>query len=591
MLRFSSLVWLVVVLGIFTQSLGIIQWDTCEGIADHPSITEGNYYNLCIEDEEFVEQAHAWTFIKSQIINSVFEDCAFQNTKEKTTTLTESNWANVVFKNTRFGSFTDEPMTFDQLVMTNVVFDECTFHNTADLNFTKFMFNNVTFLNSRFESDANFELGEMNTVKFENCLFASSASAKTPSGKDAFRIRQVTARDLQIINTTTINPVRIEGAAIANMQVNDSTISEYWCHSDPATDDNKGEVKYYSGFNDTSFQEVKFKGDVHCDLTTFRGLFNGNVTYEGNAYFQNGDILDLYWDEVNMKSGDGEPVTLDFSKTRIKRRVLANTTIMGNANFMGAEIETLFVNNFIAAKPKFDDTMFKEQEFIDGHCCSRVCVNLKCMCNVTEPSGVCPKGGRDVNVSAPQGCFPGIAQVSRHDGMVMTMAELEIAEKIAVGKGEHSDVFFFGHRDPDVESDYIAISHTGSDTPLRMSPGHYLYVDGKLATARSVHSGQRLRDARGNDVLNVIGVKVERHAGVYAPTTMHGDLVVDGVTVSSYTDALHPGLAHKLLHPLRLLYRYGLDSVVSRFTLLHRRSFEHVPRALGIGRGPQVLGN
>ncbi|CDF37979.1 unnamed protein product [Chondrus crispus] len=317
----------------------------------------------------------------------------------------------------------------------------------------------------------------------------------------------------------------------------------------------------------------------------------GNVTFNRNADFSNSQILDLYWDEVNMESNTKEKLVLDFSNTYINRRVLANTTIVGKADFTDAIFETVYIENFNATQPRFAGAQFREQEFIDGYCCSRVCISLDCMCNVSQPSGECPAGRSNVNVSAPLTCFPADATVSRPDGLVVRMEDLQYADKVAVGDGSHSDVFFFGHRSPHPVSEFVSIHHAGSQTPLRLSPGHYLYVDGKLRTARSVRPGDRLRGADGEYDLFVLNVKRQQLRGLYAPTSVHGDLVVDGVMVSSYTDVMHPGLAHKLLHPLRLLYRYGLDAVVSRVTALHQTSFAHVPRAIGIPHGPQAVDN
>lgn len=41
-------------------------------------------------------------------------------------------------------------------------------------------------------------------------------------------------------------------------------------------------------------------------------------------------------------------------------------------------------------------------------------------------------------------------------------------------------------------------------------------------------------------------------SGKYAPHCTHGDLVVNGVAVSSYTTEVNPSIAHALLAPVRL---------------------------------------
>lgn len=592
MFRVNSIVLKTVVCVLLFVSVSAdILWDTCEGPADHPSITKGNYYNLCILDHKFKNETHAWTFTRSTITNTLFDSCNFQNTDKTTSNFTETNWQDVEFRDCRFGSYTDEPMIFERFEMTNVIFKDCVFHNTANLNFTRFKFNNVTFDGCQFESDTNFELGEINSLTFDDCHFARSASHKAASGDDALRFRQLTLRDMLLIDSTVINPIRFEGVSGADIAINDTAFGAFWCHSVPEMKRNVPVIKYRSEFNDTAFQAVSFSDDVTCDETSWMGFFMGNVTFNKNADFSDSEILDLYWDEVDMESNKKDSLLLNFSNTYIKRRVLANTTIIGHADFEGTTFETVYIQNFNASKPSFTDAQFREQEFVDGYCCSKVCVSLKCKCNVSEPSGECPAGKSNVNTSATDGCFPAGATVSRYDGLVVRMEDLALAEKIAIGGGEHSDVFFFGHRSSEQTSEFVSIQHAGSDGPLRISPNHYLYVDGKLRTARSVRPGDRLRGADGEYNLFVLNVKREELRGLYAPTSMHGDLLVDGVVVSSYTDVMHPGLSHKLLHPLRLLYRYGLDSVVSRFTALHERSLAHVPRALGIPQGPQALAN
>lgn len=59
------------------------------------------------------------------------------------------------------------------------------------------------------------------------------------------------------------------------------------------------------------------------------------------------------------------------------------------------------------------------------------------------------------------------------------------------------------------------------------------------------------RESKVTEVAKVWGV------GRYAPHTMGGDIVVNGVLVSTYTTAVHPVLAHVLLAPMRMLHRAG----------------------------------
>ena len=48
--------------------------------------------------------------------------------------------------------------------------------------------------------------------------------------------------------------------------------------------------------------------------------------------------------------------------------------------------------------------------------------------------------------------------------------------------------------------------------------------------------------------------------GLFNPQTKHGDIVVDGVRVSTYTHAVHRNMAHAMLAPFRLARaRLGLS--------------------------------
>jgi hypothetical protein len=86
--------------------------------------------------------------------------------------------------------------------------------------------------------------------------------------------------------------------------------------------------------------------------------------------------------------------------------------------------------------------------------------------------------------------------------------------------------------------------------------GHYLYVNGELQTAGSVKVGDMLTLANG-DKSAVTEVSSQWAPGLYNPHTLTGDIVVDGILTSTYTDAVSPTLAHALLAPLRQMYASG----------------------------------
>ncbi|CAN8075879.1 unnamed protein product [Agarophyton chilense] len=156
-------------------------------------------------------------------------------------------------------------------------------------------------------------------------------------------------------------------------------------------------------------------------------------------------------------------------------------------------------------------------------------------------------------------CFPASSTVLLEDGSHVQLRSLAIGHRVQVRKGLFSHVFFFSHRvqQEHILHDFVRIG-TQHGHSLTLSEGHYLYVDGQMRAARVVSVGDRLQtaDARWTSVVSVERVK---QRGLYAPHTLHGDIVVDGIRVSTYTTAIHPDVAHfVLLTPLRLLYRLGV---------------------------------
>jgi hypothetical protein len=149
-------------------------------------------------------------------------------------------------------------------------------------------------------------------------------------------------------------------------------------------------------------------------------------------------------------------------------------------------------------------------------------------------------------------CFPGDAKVELENGKKTAMADLNVGDHVRVGPSEFSEVYMFTHKDAEVKAKFVKIS-TAAEQSIRLTAGHYLYVNGKLQTARTVKVGDMVSAG------NVTAVSAEWADGLYNPHTMAGDIVVDGVLTSTYTDALMPKLAHALLWPVRMLYNAGVQ--------------------------------
>eukprot|EP00178_Gracilaria_changii_P011678 TRINITY_DN329_c0_g1_i1.p2 TRINITY_DN329_c0_g1~~TRINITY_DN329_c0_g1_i1.p2 ORF type:complete len:471 (+),score=77.61 TRINITY_DN329_c0_g1_i1:4521-5933(+) len=150
-------------------------------------------------------------------------------------------------------------------------------------------------------------------------------------------------------------------------------------------------------------------------------------------------------------------------------------------------------------------------------------------------------------------CFPASATVTTIEGESVRMADLQPGQHVHHDEhGASSPVFFFTHRTAKPELWFYSIS-TASGHAVSMTAKHYLYADGRLTAAHAVQVGQMLRTKAGESA--VTSVKRVRDTGLFAPHSMHGDLLVDGIVVSSYSRTIEPRLAHALLMPLRWLAR------------------------------------
>lgn len=149
------------------------------------------------------------------------------------------------------------------------------------------------------------------------------------------------------------------------------------------------------------------------------------------------------------------------------------------------------------------------------------------------------------------GCFPGDSLVELQDGAMKNMDALEVGDKVRVGPNEFSEVYFFSTSIGNTKTQFVKI-HT-DEAEVTLTASHFLYANGKLVEAKDVKTGDDVILAN-NSKSTVRDVSTSWEVGLYNPHTMHGDIVVDGVLTSTYTNAVHPKLAHALLSPLRTMY-------------------------------------
>ncbi len=148
-------------------------------------------------------------------------------------------------------------------------------------------------------------------------------------------------------------------------------------------------------------------------------------------------------------------------------------------------------------------------------------------------------------------CFPSDAQATLISGRKIALADLQIGDYILVGAdAKYSRVFMFTHRLTSGIYPFIRITLKDGRS-LRLSGGHYT-ADG--IAARDIRVGDMLDGSHVVIVAKVFGT------GLMNPHTENGNIVIDDVRVSTYTETVPIQLAHPLLLVVRMLSRiFGIE--------------------------------
>ena len=149
-------------------------------------------------------------------------------------------------------------------------------------------------------------------------------------------------------------------------------------------------------------------------------------------------------------------------------------------------------------------------------------------------------------------CFPRDVTAQLENGDMVSISSLSVGDCVWVSKTEFSWVFMFTHKMGNVRRSFFKIC-TSKSHMLRLTTGHYLYVNGKLAAAHTVRVGDTLQLASGR-FISVSKVTMKEGYGLYNPQTVHEAIIFNNIRASTYITGVQPRFSHALLTPLRALY-------------------------------------
>ena len=101
---------------------------------------------------------------------------------------------------------------------------------------------------------------------------------------------------------------------------------------------------------------------------------------------------------------------------------------------------------------------------------------------------------------------------------------------------------------------FVRISLNNGNT-LELSHAHYLYVndESNIVPAHLVRAGDFLMGNLGERIL-VMSKRDITKQGLFNPHTVSGDIIVNGIKTTTYTEAVQFSAAHSLLAPIRALF-------------------------------------
>lgn len=219
------------------------------------------------------------------------------------------------------------------------------------------------------------------------------------------------------------------------------------------------------------------------------------------------------------------------------------------------------------------------------------------LCNVTAIADfVCDQCETIAGIGddlLPEGiCFSEVAtvQVLQPDNTesAVQMKDLLVGDQVLTGMNQYQTVYAFGHHNPTRTAKFFQIYNDNSKTPLEITADHMVFLANHKdpVAAAQVQVGDVLHSSMGASKVTKIS-SVER-AGIYAPLTTGGTLLVDGVLASSYISVGNKDSTisdHALIHMALSPYRMVCSGISSGLCGTDQYDEDGMPHYVRYGLG------
>ena len=140
----------------------------------------------------------------------------------------------------------------------------------------------------------------------------------------------------------------------------------------------------------------------------------------------------------------------------------------------------------------------------------------------------------EVELTCNDSCFSGETIVELKGGRSVQMKDLRLGDIVETGEGRFTRVYSFGHFNTEVQTTYLQLyTNQSLYMPVEISPDHMIFVGKAAVPAGSVKVGDTLRLSNGEPAA-VVEIKPVIRVGAYAPFTVSGSIVVNGIVASNY---------------------------------------------------------